>query len=153
MGTLHIKYIEKFITPIEGKVFEINEEIEGSKIRNGRIYFRDRHAEYLNGILPDGHPFSCGDYTLFSELSGDNQKKAHDWVEKYCIRMKTYNRQRTSYGLKHILDKAVKVYMSNNQFKDLMLLHGFKPENKFDLNWCFQIQERPLKNLIKELRI
>ena len=46
---------------------------------------------------------------------------------------------RTSYGMKHILHDDTEVYLTNNQFKDAMLLAGYKPVDPNELNWRYWI--------------
>ncbi len=48
----------------------------------------------------------------------------------------------TSYGLKHILERDTGLYLTNNEFKDAMLMCGYKPTNPNDLNWCYCISKR-----------
>ena len=104
---------------------------------------------YYNGIV-NGHPFSSEkDYSLFTDLPIDYQKLCCYWVNKYCIPAASYHRFRTSYGMKHILEQCTKIYMTNNQFKDLMMIKGFAPKNPHCLNWSFKVREAPLREAEK----
>lgn len=104
-----------------------------------------------NGIREDGHPFSYkNDNALFSDLTQEQRDKALEWVEKYCKEAKTLNQNHTSYGLKDILSAYTGFYMTNNQFKDLMLLCGYHPKDEYEQNWEFYIREAPIKQARKD---
>lgn len=99
-----------------------------------------------NGIREDGHPYSYkNDNALISDLPQEEQDKAIEWVGKYCREAKALNRNHTSYGLKDILAAYTGYYITNNQFKDLMLLCGYRPKNENEQNWEFFIREAPIK--------
>ena len=46
----------------------------------------------------------------------------------------------TSYGMKHLLEHDTGVYLTNNEFKDAMLLAGYRPVNPNSLNWKYRIE-------------
>lgn len=98
----------------------------------------------MNGIK-DGHPFSSDESNLFEKFTEEQKQKCREWVMCFCIPAKHVNRWRTSYGLKHTLEACTGIYMTNNQFKDLMLEMQFYPEHQNELNWSYYIQEGPLK--------
>lgn len=58
------------------------------------------------------------------------------------IRIKTPNYDKSSYGLKHILEKDTGLYLTNNEFKDAMLMCGYEPINPNELNWYYQISKK-----------
>ena len=61
----------------------------------------------------------------------------------YAInRIKTPNYEKTSYGLKHILQRDTGLYLTNNEFKDAMLLCGYEPVNPDTINWNYCISKR-----------
>lgn len=104
-----------------------------------------------NGIREDGHPYSYkNDNALFSDIPQEEQDKAIQWVWKYCREAKALNRHHTSYGLKDILAAYTGYYITNNQFKDLMLLCGYRPKNEEEQNWEFYIREAPIKQAIED---
>ena len=149
-----VKYVYRYTNnSMNHEILEINKDTEELKVNNAffgsRYINHPEYSGYTNGILDDGHPFTTFDYSLFSDLSADDQIKAEAWVTEYCKPVKTFNTKHSSYGLKHDLQKSTGVYMTNNQFKDLMLQHGFKPANTHDLNWNFGISEKALKALYK----
>ena len=85
---------------------------------------------------------------LVTDFDKETQKKIFDWIHSNLIPIKTPNMERTSYGLKHILERDTGIYMGNNAFKDAMLLCGFNPVDEKELNWHFCISKKSpaLKN-------
>lgn len=63
-----------------------------------------------------------------------------DWVYwNFYPAQKLYT-HRNSYSLKHVLQRRTQIYLSNNQFKEAMLMNGFWPRDPKELNWFFYIQ-------------
>lgn len=63
-----------------------------------------------------------------------------DWIFwNFLPAQKLYPHQ-SSYSLKHVLQKRTQIYLSNNQFKEAMLIHGFWPRDLKEMNWYFYIQ-------------
>lgn len=98
--------------------------------------------------IKDGHPHSCGfmsdveegiDDALLQDLPDYEQSIVLEWIENAFIPGKCFNHKHTSYGLKHILHGDTNIYLSNNQFKDAMLIMGYKPKDESELNWIFNI--------------
>ena len=121
---------------------------------------RNQYSEIVNG-----HPFSCGkgplderekpehvDAKLFSELNPSDQNRCKKWVAQ-LKKTKTSILSITSYGLKHMLENDLGIYMTNNQFKDLMLECGFEPVKETDLNWNYHIDRRSINAITKRQRI
>lgn len=81
----------------------------------------------------------------FLKLAEADREKCLDWVYAYCVPAMHYNTLRTSYGLKHLLESCTGVYMTNDQFKDMMLKQGFYPQKEKEENWVFKVKEEPLK--------
>lgn len=103
--------------------------------------------------IVDGHPWSVGfgspdsaqrgeDAALMSDLPKDKQKHVEDWILYNIEPIKTPNRKHSSYHIKHILERDIGIYLTNNQFKDAMMNMGYSPVNVSDLNWYFCISER-----------
>ena len=46
----------------------------------------------------------------------------------------------SSYSLKHMVENDIGYYITNNQFKDAMLLCGYQPVNANETNWLFKIK-------------
>lgn len=94
-----------------------------SEIRNGRAYTR-------------------GDNEYFTDLSDEEQKIVCTWIQEELCPRKTPLMGRTSYGLKHVLQGQTGIYLTNNQFKDAMLLCGYQPVDSCHLNWNYCLSKR-----------
>ena len=93
-------------------------------IKNGRPYTNENGWED-GGLITD---------------HGDEVKKSVDgWIGKNIRTAKKILRGRTSYGMKHILEHDTGIYLTNNEFKDAMLLAGYSPVNPGELNWRYRI--------------
>ena len=90
----------------------------------------------------NGRPYTEGDNRLLTNLSEDDQKIALDWIRKNIHPRKTPLASPTSYGLKHYLERDTKLYLTNNQFKDAMLMCGFFPVDEHALNWAYCISKK-----------
>ena len=103
-------------------------------------------------ITPDDECVSVGmlptdgalDDALFTDLSTEDQKAALAWFDSHIAPIKGTNYRHSSYGLKHMLENETDVYMTNNQFKHMMLMNGYKPKDHNELNWHFCISEKKL---------
>ncbi len=98
---------------------------------------RERKTKIVNG-----HPFTDGDNKLFSDLSPEQQITLLMWIKYGLLPSKGINPHRTSYGLKQEFEWEAHFYLTNNQFKDAMLMCGFAPADETELNWRFRIKER-----------
>lgn len=90
-------------------------------------------------ITPDHHAWTENDEALFDEVNENDRQIAMYWVKWNMWPRKTFNPYRSSYGLKHILEEDTGIYLTNNQFKDLMLQCGYHALNPNALNWCFNV--------------
>ena len=69
--------------------------------------------------------------------------EARAWVRENLIpTQKMYNDSHSSYGLKHMLEKDTHIYLTNSQFKMLMIECGYLPKNPRSKNWIFRISRR-----------
>lgn len=78
----------------------------------------------------------------FMNLDDEVKQRVVHWCKKYFIVTNTFYLQSTSYGLKHVFEKDTDIYLTNGQFKGAMLLAGFKPKDRTELNWNFNISSR-----------
>lgn len=78
----------------------------------------------------------------FSDLSEAEQEKALAWIRANIFPQVNALEQRTSYGMKHTLESRTHIYMTNNQFKEAMLLCGFYPVETDALNWWYCISKK-----------
>ena len=102
-------------------------------IKNGRPYT-------LNHSICDQELHI--DDSLFTDLSEDMQVICKKWVEDNIVSRKTKNDRHSSYGIKHDLERDTGIYMTNNQFKDLMLICGYQPVDPNEVNWFYRISEK-----------
>ncbi len=78
----------------------------------------------------------------FPALTKEDQRAILQWIQSRLYPRKTPNNWHTSYGLKHLLERDTKIYLTNNQFKEAMLMCGFTPVNPRELNWCFRLSSK-----------
>ncbi len=92
--------------------------------------------------IVDGHAWTEDDTELFAELSQEDQSKIVAWIKTGLVPGKTPLPGYTSYWLKHMLEHDTGIYTTNNQFKDAMLLCGFRPVDAASMNWNYRILKR-----------
>lgn len=80
------------------------------------------------------------DDELLTDETSETVDTVLDWIAAHIVPRKTVNSRYSSYGLKHILQSHTGIYLTNNQFKNAMLLSGYMPEDQFALNWYFRIK-------------
>lgn len=67
------------------------------------------------------------------------------WISWCCIPVKYKNSNANSYGLKHCFEQMTGIYLTNNQFKQAMLLCGFYPDCPLqELNWDYSLSKKSL---------
>ncbi len=95
-------------------------------------------------MMKDGRPYSNEngwiDDALITDESEFVQKIVRAWIVANIYPCKKSGDYHTSYGIKHILEGDTGIYLTNNQFKDAMLLAGFEPVNPDELNWTYRIK-------------
>ena len=94
-------------------------------IRNGRPYTNE------NGFI---------DEALITERGDEDIAVVDGWIRKNIRTGKKVLHGHTSYGMKHLLEHDTGIYLTNNEFKDAMLLAGFQPVNPKELNWKYRIE-------------
>ena len=108
--------------------------------------------DYTHTEMIDGHPCTYNklfrhelasiDDELLSNQPPEIQAQVLEWIKENLRSRKTPLWERSSYGLKHLLEDETDIYLTNNAFKDAMLQCGFEPCNLDELNWCFRISKR-----------
>lgn len=97
-------------------------------------------------MIKDGKPYTnengYTDDELLCDISKDEQDIVLGWIKENIYPRKTPLYGYTSYGLKHDLERDTKIYLTNNQFKDAMMMAGFKPVNQNELNWEYKISRK-----------
>lgn len=102
-----------------------NRKTEDQKmIRNGRPYTNE------NGVVDD---------TLVTRHDDAELRKIDGWIRKNIRGSRKICVGHTSYGIKHDLERDTGIYLTNNEFKDAMLLAGYKPVDPDELNWRYRI--------------
>jgi uncharacterized protein YozE (UPF0346 family) len=93
-------------------------------------------------MIKEGRPYSNEngyiDTELVTSLVPEDMMIVGEWIRNN-VRKSEDIHSMSSYGLKHVLEKDTKLYLTNNQFKDAMLLSGFYPVDEDELNWKYRI--------------
>ena len=90
----------------------------------------------------DGRAYTDGDTALITDLPFEEQQAVFKWIKNNLIHRNSPNLCYTSYGLKHILERDLNIYLTNNQFKDAMLMCEFFPVDHRNVNWCYFISQK-----------
>ncbi|MCD7810956.1 MAG: hypothetical protein LUG91_03735 [Ruminococcus sp.] len=108
----------------------------------------EHERDRLCGVL-NGHPYSWVDTELFSAQPPEQQARIIDWIKNELVPAKTKSNPISSNRLKVIMEKQLPgVDISNNAFKDAMLLCGYEPMTVQQFNWLFCIDRRKSPALI-----
>lgn len=99
--------------------------------------YRERTAKVV-----DGRAWTEDDTSLATDLTDEEQEKVMAWIHENILSRKTPLLSRSSYGIKHLLERDTGIYMTNNQFKDAMLLCGFYLVDEHLLNWNYRISKK-----------
>lgn len=97
-------------------------------------------------MMRNNRPYSIEngweDAGLITDRPEDEKRTALDWIAENIRPRKTKLEGHTSYGIKHILQHDTGLYLTNNEFKDAMLLSGYKPTDPNELNWHYRISRK-----------
>lgn len=96
----------------------------------------------LTAKIVDGRAWTEEDTALVTDMTMEEQEKVMSWIHENILPRKTPLLTKSSYGIKHLLERDTKIYMTNNQFKDAMLLCGFYPVDERLLNWNYCISKK-----------
>lgn len=99
--------------------------------------YRERTAKVVNG-----RAWTERDTSLVTDMTKEEQEKVMEWIHENILSRKTPLLDYSSYGIKHLLERDLKFYITNNQFKDAMLLCGFYPVDEHLLNWNYCISKK-----------
>lgn len=104
-------------------------------IKNGRAYT----LKSENGLGDE-----CDQITTGATMGGIDtagfMSLVFGWIHDHISpASRTYTRS-TSYGFKHMVENEIGHYITNNQFKDAMLLCGYQPVKPNETNWMFKIK-------------
>lgn len=80
------------------------------------------------------------DSRLITECTDEQQALVKKWIYNNFVPSKSICSQ-TSYNLKHRFEDDTGIYLTNNQFKDAMLIFGgYEPVNENRLNWEYRVR-------------
>lgn len=79
------------------------------------------------------------DASLITDRSLEEIETVMRWINNNIRPSDSVLIERTSYGLKHLLQHDTKIYLTNNEFKDAMMYAGYFPVDANALNWCYRI--------------
>ena len=96
-------------------------------MKNGRPYSNE------NGYVDDG---------LITSYPQEEIDAVMNWIAENISPRKTPLDGHTSYGIKHLLQRDIGIYLTNNEFKDAMLQAGYEPVAPDDLNWYYRISKK-----------
>lgn len=97
-------------------------------------------------MIKNGKPYTVEngyvDAELLSDLPLEQQDIALNWIRNNIYPRKNAMNYYSSYGLKHILEQSTGLYLTNNQFKDAMMICGYNPVDPNELNWTYRISKK-----------
>ncbi len=97
-------------------------------------------------MLRDGRPYSIEngweDAGLITDKPAEVQEEVFAWIRANLMPAESVLRCRTSYGIKHILQHDTGIYLTNNEFKDAMMMCGYHPANAKRLNWNYRLSRK-----------
>lgn len=97
-------------------------------------------------MLKNNRPFTNEngfiDAGLITDKDPEEMEEVFKWIHEKLIPRKTHLTGRSSYGIKHTLERDTGIYLTNNEFKDAMLLCGYSPVDPNELNWEYCISKK-----------
>lgn len=94
-------------------------------------------------MIKNNRPYTiengCVDSSLITGHSETEINEVSEWIRGNIRPAKRVLSGKTSYGLKHLLERDTDIYLTNNEFKDAMMLAGYMPVNPNELNWRYKI--------------
>lgn len=105
-----------------------------------------RHEPSKQEPLPAPRPligaWEDSQHGSFLDLEKPNQKRLLAWIRACLQRGRTWHLARSSYALKHLFERDCEVYVTNAQFKDAMILAGYKPQKLDELNHFYRLHQK-----------
>lgn len=102
-------------------------------------------------MIKDGRPYTCEggchDTKLLTDmftsfLAASHIEKISNWIYNEVMPARSIHPS-SSYTLKHMLASDTGgIYLTNNQFKDAMMLAGYMPVDPNEVNWRYRIKLR-----------
>lgn len=104
-------------------------------IKNGRAYTLKEE----NGLGDE-----CDQITTGATMGGIDtagfMSLVFGWIHYHISPASRTDTRHSSYSLKHMVENDIGFYITNNQFKDAMLLCGYQPVDANKTNWLFKIK-------------
>lgn len=104
-------------------------------IKNGRAYT----LKSENGLGDE-----CDQITTGATMGGIDtagfMSLVFGWIHYHISPASKTCTRYSSYSLKHMVENDIGFYITNNQFKDAMLLCGYQPVDANKTNWLFKIK-------------
>lgn len=72
----------------------------------------------------------------YQRLSDDAKAALREWIGRELVPSNEMG-EHCSYGLKHIFERLGGVYVTNGEWKGAMLVAGYEPLDRTELNWQF----------------
>lgn len=97
-------------------------------------------------MIKNGKPYTCehdnDDYKLLSDALPERQEQVLEWIDEFVSPSKYTNKKHSSYSMKHRFARWIcgNEKISNNQFKDAMMIKGYMPVNPNEINWYYKIK-------------
>ena len=73
----------------------------------------------------------------YERLSSEDKATLQEWIEREFAPSNEVE-PHGSYVLKHILQRLEGLYVTNGEFKGAMLIAGYEPVDRTELNWQFR---------------
>ena len=106
-------------------------------------------------MIKNGKPYTCERGHTDFDLMSDGETMGHmgreefesqvsRWIDMYITPAKRTNNKESSYSLKHKVENWATggLYITNNQFKDAMMIKGYMPVDENEINWRYKIKVR-----------
>ncbi len=77
----------------------------------------------------------------YERLSESEKAALQEWIGRELVPSNTMG-EHCSYGLKHIYERLGGSYVNNGEFKGAMLVAGYEPLDRKELNWQFLYKTR-----------
>jgi hypothetical protein len=87
----------------------------------------------------------------YLHMSEERKKVLHIWINENLVPRKIINKSYSSYGLRDLIERDVKQYFSNDEFKGAMLELGYRVEDPTVTNWYFGISKRSIDTVWKRI--
>lgn len=80
----------------------------------------------------------------FENMMDEEKSKVLAWLRANALPPEEgkHSRPHLSYGMKKVLERRTNVFLTNNQFKEVMLCLGFYPKKVDEQNWSYDLHRK-----------